>query len=204
VAFRVNGSESTNIRPSESVTISWQTGSGSVNSCQADSDPRISQWTGAKNPEGGSEVIPGLTQSTTFFLVCSGSTSGGSASQDISKQVFVSVTSQPPSPSSQPTADIEIKSDALKSGVDPDGPFVFNTTDGGHFKKSRITFEWTSINADTCNGQDELSLPSSKRGFSGSTSILLLGISFGPHTYTIACTGQGGQATDSIIINVTG
>ncbi|MEK7503085.1 MAG: hypothetical protein AAB556_01415 [Patescibacteria group bacterium] len=142
-------------------------------SCGASSNPTNSNWNQPKSTSG-SQSSGNLIANTTFTLSCSGP--GGSASKDLP----IAVTGAPP------TADIKANGS--------DGPVSVANN-------SPITLSWSSTNTTSCTAS--ASPPNSNwtesQPTSGSQDFGNLVIST---TFTISCSGAGGQASDSVFVPV--
>src|SRR3989338_2229879 len=114
-----------------------------------------------------------FTQSATYRISCSGP--GGTSSQ---ASATLTVAAPP-----APTADIRINNS--------NGPVYINYN-------TSATLSWSSSNATSCTAQGD---PSSWQG-GIATSGSQTGNFTASATYRIACTGPGGTATDSVVLNI--
>lgn len=132
-------------------------------------------WSGSK-PTSGSESTGALNTvgAFTYTLTCSGA--GGSASD----AVTINITAAPGATAV----------DLLVNGVN--GPVTVATG-------TAATLSWTSSNATACTASGAWS---GSKPTSGSESTGALN-TVGVFTYTLTCTGVAGDASDSVIINVS-
>src|SRR3989344_1922485 len=114
-----------------------------------------------------------FTQSATYRISCSGP--GGTSSQ---ASATLTVAAPP-----APTADIPINNS--------NGPVYINYN-------TSATLSWSSSNATSCTAEGD---PSSWQG-GIATSGSQTGNFTASATYRIACTGPGGTATDSVVLNI--
>lgn len=152
-----------------SVTLSWT--ASNATSLNAYSNPSNSQWNGALSPlSGGSVIISGLKEKTTFTL-----TATGLNQPNCSEQVMVLVDSPPPK------ATVSLKATPQQVGY-------------GQPTK----LEWTTTNATDCtasndknnsqwNGQKPASIPTSQPD----TQTLTL---YENTTFVLQCSGPGGKS----------
>lgn len=128
-------------------------------------------WSGAKSLSGTLDVTPSAT--TTYTLMCSGA--GG----DVTKSVSVNVSPAPEEPDA-PTVDLVAASTSV------------NENSAGN---ATTTLTWTTTNATSCTA--------SGGTFTGTKDVNNSEVitPSATTTYTLECSGPGGNASDSVTVN---
>ncbi|GEM_PF-3088487 len=194
---------------------SWQTGSWSV--CANSQQTRTVT---DSNNCGVTTDKPATTQSCSLTTTCTPNWTCGwglcvngyqsqisidsnncglpSSGANIVCTALARVCTSTPSATLPPTVDIKAW---LGSREDlSDGPIFVSKTVGGVF------LQWTSSNADSCTasgGWTGTKNTTNSAGFyTGNQGANVIPMT-SSQTYTIACTGAGGTATDSVVVNPT-
>jgi len=129
-------------------------------------------WAGSKYHYSSSFYTGALYQTTTYTITCS---NAYGTSNPASVTVVVA-----PQQSAQPTVDLTAAQTNLSYG-------------------GSTNLNWTSSNATSCYANNGTNGWTGPRNVSGSFST---GNLYSTTTYSITCTGNGGQATDTVTVNV--
>jgi hypothetical protein len=141
-------------------------------SCIGNSSP-VTSWGGAKNPNGGSQTVSGLTSTTFFNIYCT-----NAAGQSDSATVTVTVGAQPVN---VPTVNLTASPTSVTSG-------------------GSMLLSWTSTNATFCNASSSNSQWNGTVVADGSKQVSNL---TSTTTFSITCTNTSGSASDSVTVSVT-
>lgn len=161
------------LTPGQSINLTWN--AGNATSCTASGGSGSDSWSGAQATSStGTSIGPLSAAGTyTYSLTCSGT--GGSVTKNVT--VIVGSTSAP----AIPTVQISVNPTSITGGT-----------------SANLTWSTTNSTACTASGSWGGSKPTS--GSAVSTGTLT---TQGAHSYTLTCSGPGGDATATALLTVT-
>ena len=148
--------------------------SSNATGCQANSVQASSDWSGTVALSGMKSVTPLAAGTFTYTLTCDGVASSESV-----------VVAAPSTPTPMPTVSLSLAPASVPAGLPS-------------------TLTWSTTNATSCVASE---LPPSgtwagNQGLSGSIDVTQAFA--GTYTYSLTCTGLGGNASGSVTLGVTG
>jgi hypothetical protein len=157
----------------QSINLTWN--AGNATGCVASGGTGSDSWTGNRATTGtGLAIGPISTAGTyTYSLTCSGT--GGSLTKDVT--VIVGSTTAPPIP----TVQISVNPTSISSGT-----------------SANLT--WSTTNATACTAQGSWGGSKPISGSAVTTGTLT---TQGVYSYTLTCSGPGGDATATALLTVT-
>lgn len=132
--------------------------------------------------------LTGLSPNTTYYYCTRANNAGGGASGE--KMSFTTSAATPP------TVTLHVRNATTAGTWSTSGTFTLPSG-------NNLGLRWTSTNADTCTGSSNPSLSAWNGSKTpGSNQTMTLNNITANRTYTITCTGQGGSASASRVVNV--
>lgn len=189
--FTVNSGSSAFIKSGASANLSWS--SSNANSCSISGAlSRTGLATSGTLSTGILTNTTGSTASKQFYLNCSGA--GGT----VTKSVFVEVEEEQQNTSTQSSVSPYV-------APVPTVSLLANNTDSYAQVNTGtpFTLSWSSTNATACTATQSWS---GTKGISGSSSDTKYNYStpgsLTTYTYGMTCTGEGGSASDSVMVGI--
>ena len=178
----------TNLSYGQSTTLTWTT-TNNPTSCTASLD-----WSGSKSVSGGNQNTGNLTSTKTYKITCTNNYGSGDDT------VTVSVGNQPPQTCQDPSATNYGGSIPCRYPTQQNAPTINLTADNYNLNYNQSTMlRWTVQNATSCSASGDWSGSKNSSGSSEPTGNLT-----NTKSYTLRCSGPGGDASRSVTVNVSG